>query len=130
MKTLKEKAVFNSAASNLWEILSDVTRCDWIDTIDRIEMEGDCRVFEMAGMGKIKERIIKLDNGSMELQYSAVETSTPINHHLATIKIFEVADNESILDWTTEIDPEIFANAIHQGMLISISGLRKVLDES
>ena len=62
MKTLKEKAVFNSAASNLWEILSDVTRCDWIDTIDRIEMEGDCRVFEMAGMGKIKERIIKLDN--------------------------------------------------------------------
>ena len=130
MKTLKEKAVFNSAASNLWEILSDVTRCDWIYTIDRIEMEGDCRVFEMAGMGKIKERIIKLDNGSMELQYSAVETSTPINHHLATIKIFEVADNESILDWTTEIDPEIFANAIHQGMLISISGLRKVLDES
>ena len=130
MKTLKEKAVFNSAASNLWEILSDVTRCDWIDTIDRIEMEGDCRVFEMAGMGKIKERIIKLDNGSMELQYSAVETSTPINHHLATIKIFEVADNEYILDWTTEIDPEIFADAIHQGMLISISGLRKVLDES
>jgi hypothetical protein len=130
LKTLKEKAVFNSAASNLWEILSDVTRCDWIDTIDRIEMEGDCRVFEMAGMGKIKERIIKLDNGSMELQYSAVETSTPINHHLATIKIFEVADNECILDWTTEIDPEIFADAIHQGMLISISGLRKVLDES
>ena len=130
MKTLKEKAVFNSAASNLWEILSDVTRCDWIDTIDSIEMEGDCRVFEMAGMGKIKERIIKLDNGSMELQYSAVETSTPINHHQATIKIFEVADNECMLDWTTEIDPEIFADAIHQGMLISISGLRKVLDES
>ena len=130
MKTLKEKAVFNSAASNLWKILSDVTRCDWIDTIDSIEMEGDCRVFEMAGMGKIKERIIKLDNGSMELQYSAVETSTPINHHLATIKIFEVANNECMLDWTTEIDPEIFADAIHQGMLISISGLRKVLDES
>ena len=130
MKTLKEKAVFNSAASNLWEILSDVTRCDWIDTIDSIEMEGDCRVFEMAGMGKIKERIIKLDNGSMELQYSAVETSTPINHHLATIKIYEVADNACTLDWITEIDPEIFADAIHQGMLISISGLRKVLDES
>ena len=37
-------------------------------------MDGDCRVFEMAGMGKIKERIIKLDNESRELQYSAVET--------------------------------------------------------
>ena len=130
MKTLKEKVVFNSAASNLWEILSNVTRCDWIDTVDNIEMEGNCRVFEMAGMGKIKERIIKLDNDSMELQYSAIETLTPINHHLATIKISEVTDNKCLLDWTTEIDPEIFEDAIHQGMLISISGLRKVLDES
>ena len=130
MKILKEEALFNSAANNLWEILSDVTRCDWIDTVDNIEMEGDCRVFEMAGMGKIKERIIKLDNASMELQYSAVETPAPIKHHLATIKISESGDNESLLCWTTEIDPEIFAEAIHQGMLISIKGLRKVLEES
>ena len=130
MKSLKEEAVFNWAAIKLWKILSDVTRCDWIDTVDNIEMEGDCRVFEMAGMGKIKERIIKLDNASMELQYSAVETSAPIKHHLATIKISESGDNESLLCWTTEIDPEIFAEAIHQGMLISIKGLRKVLEES
>ena len=130
MKILKEEAVFNWAAIKLWKILSDVTRCDWIDTVDNIEMEGDCRVFEMAGMGKIKERIIKLDNASMELQYSAVETPAPIKNHLATIKISESGDNESLLCWTTEIDPEIFAEAIHQGMLISIKGLRKVLEES
>ena len=130
MKIIKEQAVFNSAANNLWQILSDVTRCDWIDTVDNIEMEGDCRVFEMAGMGRIKERIIKLDNESMELQYSAVETMAPIKHHLATINISEETENKCLLKWTTEIDPEIFADAIHQGMLISIKGLRKVLDES
>lgn len=130
MKTLIEKATFNSSAEKLWLVLSDVTRCDWIDTVDSIQMEGDCRVFEMAGMGLIKERIIKLDNELMELQYSAVETQTPINHHLTTINISSVANNKCFLSWTTEIDPEIFADAIHQGMLISISGLRKVLDES
>jgi hypothetical protein len=130
VKILKEQAVFNSAANNLWQILSDVTRCDWIDTVDNIEMEGDCRIFEMAGMGRIKERIIKLDNESMELQYSAVETMAPIKHHLATIKISEETENKCLLNWTTEIDPEIFADAIHQGMLISIKGLRKVLDDS
>ena len=130
MKILKEEAVFNWAAIKLWKILSDVTRCDWIDTVDNIEMEVDCRVFEMAGMGKIKERIIKLDNASMELQYSAVETPAPINHHLATIKISELGDDESLLCWIAEIDPEMFADAIHQGMLISIKGLRKVLEES
>ena len=130
MKTLKEEAVFNSAASNLWEILSDVTRCDWIDTVENIEMDGDCRVFEMSGMGKIKERIIKLDNESMELQYSAVETMAPINHHLATIKISEVTDNKCLLDWTTEIDPPDFADAIRQGMLASLNELEKLLKNS
>ena len=79
----------------------------------------------MAGMGLIKERIIKLDNELMELQYSAVETKTPINHHLATINISSVSNNKSLLRWTTEIDPEIFADAIHQGMLISITDLEK-----
>ena len=29
--------------------------------------------------------------------------------------------------WKTEIEPEIFADAIHQGMLISIEGLKKVI---
>jgi len=130
LKTLIEKATFNSSAEKLWLVLSDVTRCDWIDTVDSIQMEGDCRVFEMSGMGLIKERIIKLDNELMELQYSAIETQTPINHHLATINISSVANNKCFLSWTTEIDPEIFADAIHQGMLISIKGLRKVLDES
>jgi len=31
------------------------------------------------------------------------------------------------LEWTTEIDPEVFSDAIYQGMLISVEGLKKVL---
>ena len=130
MKTINEKINLECSSSHLWSILSDISRCDWVPTIEKITLVGDCRVFEMAGMGLIKERIIKLDNELMELQYSAVETQTPINHHLATINISSVANNKCFLSWTTEIDPEIFADAIHQGMLISISGLRKVLEKS
>jgi hypothetical protein len=37
------------------------------------------------------------------------------------------SEKECQLNWTTEIDPEIFADAIHQGMLISIEGLKKVI---
>jgi len=31
------------------------------------------------------------------------------------------------LAWTTEISPEVFAEGIHQGMLISIDGIKKIL---
>jgi hypothetical protein len=90
-------------------------------------LEGDCRVFEMEGMGKVKEQILLLDNDMMKLQYSAIETRTPIDHHLATMQISQIDTENCKLLWTTEIEPEIFADAIHQGMLISIDGIKKIM---
>ena len=127
MKVLTETLKLQCSASFLRNILSDVTRCDWVPTIDSINLEGDCRVFEMDGMGKVRERILLLDNEHMKLKYSAIETPTPIQHHLATMQITEIDDSSCQLDWTTEIEPEIFAEAIHQGMLISIEGIKRII---
>ena len=126
MKTLKEEPIFNCSAEDLWNILSDISRCDWVPTIDEIYLEGDCRIFEMEGMGLVKERILLLDNESMKLKYSAVETKMPIKH-LATMQVSKINESSCQLEWSTEIDPEIFAEAIHQGMLISIEGIKTVI---
>ena len=127
MKTLKEEARFNCSAHELWMILSDVGRCDWVPTIDKIALEGDLRHFEMTGMGQITEKILKQDNASMTLQYSAIKTPAPIEHHLATMQIVPLNENECLLNWTTEISPDIFAEGIQQGMLISIEGIKTVI---
>ena len=37
-------------------------------------------------------------------------------------------DNLCSFLWTTEIDPEIFADAIHHGMLISIEGIKNIIE--
>ena len=127
MKTLKEEARFNCSAHELWMILSDVGRCDWVPTIDKIALEGDFRHFEMTGMGQITEKILKQDNASMTLQYSAIKTPAPIEHHLATMQIVPLNEHECLLNWTTEISPDIFAEGIQQGMLISIEGIKTVI---
>ena len=127
MKKLFETQIFECSAKTLWEILSDVSRCDWVPTINEITLEGDCRIFEMEGMGLVKERILLLDNESMRLQYSAVETPTPIQHHLATMQISMIDESYCKLEWTTEIEPEVFAEAVHQEMLISIEGIKKII---
>ena len=127
MKTLNEEIIFECSADHLWVILSDVSRCDWVPTINEMILEDDCRIFEMEGMGKVKEKILLLDNNLMKLQYSAIETRTPIDHHLATMQISKIDKDVCKLLWKTEIEPEIFADAIHQGMLISIEGLKKVI---
>ena len=127
MKTLKEESNFPCSAKDLWTILSDFGRCDWVPTIEKISLQDDCRYFEMAGMGQITEKILQCDERRMILQYSAIETPVPIRHHLATMKISEINDQECSLLWTTEISPEVFAEGIHQGMLVSIDGLKKIL---
>ena len=76
-----------------------------------------------------KEKNLKNDPENMLLQYSAVETRTPINHHLASMHVQPVNEKSCKLIWTTEIDPEIFAEAIHHGMLISIEGIKQVLEK-
>ena len=127
MKTLNEEIIFECSSEHLWNILSDVSRCDWVPTINEMILEDDCRIFEMEGMGKVREKILLLDNDLMKLQYSAIETRTPIDHHLATMQISKIDNDVCKLLWKTEIEPEIFADAIHQGMLISIEGLKKVI---
>ena len=58
MKTIKENINFDCDAKELWNILSDVSRCDWVPSVDKIILEDDCRVFEMEGIGKVKEKIL------------------------------------------------------------------------
>ena len=127
MKILREEIELNCPANELWAILSDVGRSDWVPSIDEIKLNDNCRYFEMKGMGKITEKILKCDEQEMILQYSAIETPLPIEHHLATMQIFPISEQKCSLTWITEISPDIFSNGIHQGMLASIEGIKKVI---
>ena len=127
MKKIRETTSFSLSGDQVWEVISNVSRCDWLPTVNHVDLDGDIRSFEMEGMGKIKERIIELNHETKTLVYSAIETRTPIEHHLATMKVVSIDDNACELEWSTEIEPEIFADAIKQGMQISINGLKSVL---
>ena len=127
MKTVTESVSFNHSAKVIWEIISDVSRSDWLPTVNKISIIDDCRVFEMEGMGSITEKILECNHETMTLKYSAIETRTPIKHHLATMQLKSKGNDICELEWTTEIDPEVFSDAIYQGMLISVEGLKKVL---
>ena len=127
MKKIHKTTSFSVSGDQVWEVISNVSRCDWLPTVNHVDLDSDIRSFEMEGMGKIKERIIELNHETKTLVYSAIETSTPIEHHLATMKVVPKGDNACELEWSTEIEPEIFADAIKQGMQISINGLKSVL---
>jgi len=130
MKTIEEKRSFNVSPQMIWNIISDLSRSDWVPGVESITLEDNVRTFKMKGMGRLVEKIVKCDHDALELQYSAIETLAPINHHLAKIKLVSKENESTDFIWTTEIDPEEFADAIHQGMVSSLDQLELVLSET
>ena len=61
MKTLTITESLNHNVSLVWEIISDLSRSDWVPGVGKISMENDTREFFMQGMGKIKEKILLCD---------------------------------------------------------------------
>ena len=127
MKKIVITEVFHNKPEELWEILSDLSRFDWVPGVDEIRLEGDVREFDMAGMGKVKEQIIECNDENLTLKYSAIETVATLNHHLACMQI-EALDKGSLFKWTTEIDPEIFADSIEVSMKVSLESLKSILN--
>ena len=127
MKTLTITESLNHNVSLVWEIISDLSRSDWVPGVDEISMENDTREFFMEGMGKIKEKILLCDERNKVLKYSAIETPAEIKHHLACIELTE-SETGCDFSWSTEIDPEIYSSGVKQGMISSLEQLKKILD--
>ena len=127
MKTLSLSENLSHKALVVWEVISDISRTDWVPGVDKILLNEDTREFFMEGMGKIKEKIVLCDHENMVLKYSAIESPVELNHHLACI---EISENKIGCDfkWTTEIDPEIYSSGIEQGMISSLKQLKKILN--
>ena len=76
MKKIHETTLFSVRGDQVWEVISNVSRCDWLPTVNHVDLDGNIRSFEMEGMGKIKEKIIELNHETKTLVYSAIETRT------------------------------------------------------
>jgi hypothetical protein len=126
MKKILERRVFQFHPSLIWEIISDISRSDWVPGVESITLDGNKRIFKMKGLGSLVEEIIDCDDSNMKLTYSAIETMAPIIHHLAIIQLLADGDT-TIFEWSTEIDPPDFAEAIQQGMVGSLDQLEQIL---
>lgn len=126
MKTVTIEGELAYPIEEVWAVFADVTRSDWVPAVDSITEADGVRSFTMEGIGEVQERIVTLDNASHCLQYSAIKTPTPLEHHLATIKL-SAAGAGCHFSWTTEIAPDEFSAAIEHGMSVSFEGLKQVL---
>jgi hypothetical protein len=117
---------FKTTAQELWDIVGTPDRIDWVPGVTECILDGEVRRLGMPGAGQIAERILLHNNESMRLEYSCIESSPPLAHHLATIQLNSIDKGLCMMRWETEVTPanvEPFIKKNMQGCLRKIEEL-------
>ena len=114
------------SADQVWQIVGDPGRIDWVAGVAACGFDGEIRRFQMQGAGQLAERIVQRDDETRCLRYSVVESTPPLASHLATLTVAEDGAGCEII-WQTEVQPTAVEPFIEQGMRGSLVQLESVL---
>ena len=106
----KAEAKIAAKPDEVWALVGDFAGLgEWMPGIDACEVDGDVRKLQTMGL-EIHEQLKDRDDATRSISYTIVQSSMPLEHHLATITVIEDGDG-SLLTWEYEIRPDEMAGA-------------------
>ena len=125
MAEIRCNAVFARPPEEVWNVVGDLTRVDWIPTIEHSELSDGVRTNTFVGLGPIEEQILVHDAAAMVCEYSVINSPVITTHH-ATLSVVPHADGSEVI-WTTTVEPAFFADLIEPGLQAALVELASVL---
>ena len=110
----------------IWAIVGEPGRVDWVPGVESAEFDGEVRRFKMVGAGGLAERINERDAQRMYLEYSVIESTPPLQSHVASITL-EPHEGGTRFIWQTTVEPVAVEHFIATGMKGSLVQLADVL---
>ncbi|RYF45237.1 MAG: SRPBCC family protein, partial [Comamonadaceae bacterium] len=106
MATLRSHVVIDKSPSIVWNIVRDVPGISrWFPAIISSSGDQKRRTVILQDGSRIDEDIVTLDDELRRLQYRAVGGDLPITNHLGTVDVLEVRKGQSLVVYSTEIEP-------------------------
>ena len=114
------------AVADVWQIISDPSRIDWVAGVASCDYDGEIRRFKMDGAGALAEQIFSIDHATHTITYGVVESTPPLASHRASMTLSEISEG-TLLTWRTTVEPAAVEPFIQQGMDASAAKLSEVL---
>ena len=114
------------AVADVWQIISDPSRIDWVAGVASCDYDGAIRRFKMDGAGALAEQIFSIDHATHTITYGVVESTPPLANHRASMTLSEISEG-TLLTWRTTVEPAAVEPFIQQGMDASAAKLAEVL---
>ena len=71
-----------------------------------VALDGSTRILTMWNGNTVKEKILDINEPSMRMAYTVVETAMPLEFHHASFQVFSVDEKNCRLVWITDILPD------------------------
>ena len=120
---------FGFSAANVWAIVGQPDRVDWVPGVTGCEFDGEVRRFSFPGAGKLAERILSLDALAREIHYGVIESNPPLIDHHASINVVSNGEG-SVMIWCTEVDPISVEPFIEKSMHASLARIQNILEQN
>ena len=114
------------AVADVWQIIADPSRIDWVAGVASCDYDGEIRRFKMDGAGALAEQIFSIDHATHTITYGVVESTPPLANHRASMTLSEISEG-TLLTWRTTVEPAAVEPFIQQGMDASAAKLAEVL---
>jgi len=123
---IKIEEILPYPPATIWAIVGEPDRVDWVTGVESAEFDGEVRRFKMVGAGGLAERINQRDEERMYLEYSVIESTPPLQSHVASITLEAHADGTRFI-WQTTVEPAAVEPFIATGMKGSLAQLAEIL---
>ena len=123
---IKIEEILPYPPATIWAIVGEPDRVDWVTGVESAEFDGEVRRFKMVGAGGLAERIKQRDEERMYLEYSVIESTPPLQSHVASITLEAHADGTRFI-WQTTVEPAAVEPFIATGMKGSLAQLAEIL---
>ena len=123
---IKIEEILPYPPATIWAIVGEPDRVDWVTGVESAEFDGEVRRFKMVGAGGLAERINQRDEPRMYLEYSVIESTPPLQSHVASITLEAHADGTRLI-WQTAVEPGAVEPFIAKGMKGSLAQLADIL---
>ncbi len=125
--SIRHEAEFSCAPAVLWAIVGAPGRSDWVPGVTACQLDGDIRRMTMAGAGEVAERIHRIDNGMMCIEYGVIESQPPLRSHRASIRLERILSGTRLV-WTTDVEPKAVEPFIRKAMEASVLQLKTMVE--
>jgi hypothetical protein len=111
MKTVSMSIKINTSAEKLWAIVSDFNGLSkFVAAVTKSTIEGSgvgaLRTLTLPDGAQVVEKLESLDEQTKSLSYSIVSGPMPVENYVSFMKVLEISENQSELEWSSNFGPK------------------------